>query len=283
MRTWCFFVLIFLLSACGEGIGSSDNKILAQHSEIIYLNSHSINDLIKLDDGTLWSIVGLSLGDGTLSAGEVDVIIYDNPNDFGEPNSGVKGQYYVFINNSAASFYIDPIQTPSQLKQGSIALAPLSVGSVMSLDDDSIWRVNGIDYSEVNTGDIFNYTLYNVRNNFPDLTSQTAEKLGEFSAWYLYNEYAPFGYYLTPLTKAKIVWQGLHTFYSEGENDSILLSDGSIWVITGLFAPGTTTSGEYSITLIQNIGLLDEPPLGVKTETVMYIQGHETAFYVKKI
>jgi len=283
MKSWCFFVFVFMLSACGEGGGSSDNKISSQHSEIIYLKSHSINDLIKLEDGTLWSIVGLSLGDGTLSAGEVDVIIYDNPKDFGEPNQGIKGQYYVFINNSAASFYIDPIQTPTILQQGNIELAPLSVGSVMLLDDDSIWRVNGIDYSDINTGGIFDYTLYTVRSNFPDLTSQTAEKLGESSTWYLYNEYAPFGYYLKPLTKAKIIWQGLHTFYSEGENDSILLSDGSLWVITGALAPATTASGEYSITLIKNVSSLDEPTLGNKAETVMYIQGHETAFYVKKI
>ncbi|KGJ94977.1 hypothetical protein [Colwellia psychrerythraea] len=282
MRFGYFLICVLLLSACGEG-GSSDNKISPEHSELIYLKSHSINDLIKLDDGTLWSIVGLSLGDGTLSAGEADVIIYDNPNDFGEPNQGVKGQYYVFINNTAASFYIDPIQTPTILQQGNIALAPLSVGSVMLLDDDSIWRVDGIDYSDVNTGGIFDYTLYDVGRNFPDLTSQTTEKLGEFSDWYLYNEYAPFGYYLEPLTKATIIWQGLHTFYSEGENDSILLSDGSLWLITGAFAPATTASGEYSITLIQNVNLLDEPILGDTAETVMYIQGHETAFYLKKI
>ena len=283
MKFCYFFVFIFMLSACGEGGGSSDNKITSQHSEIIYLKSHSINDLIKLEDGTLWSIVGLSLGDGTHSAGEADVIIYDNPNDFGEPNQGVKGQYYVFINNSAASFYIDPIQTPTILQQGNIELAPLSVGSVMLLDDNSIWRVNGIDHSDTNTGDIFDYTLYNVRSNFPDLTTQTAEKLGEFSPWYLYNEYAPFGYYLEPLTRANILWQGLHTFYSEGENDSILLSDGSLWLITGALAPATTASGEYSITLIHNVSSLAEPISGEKSETVMYIQGHETAFYVKKI
>ena len=248
MRLCCFLLFILILSACGEG-DSSDNKIPPQHSEIIYLHSHSINDLIKLADGTLWSIVGLSLGDGTHSAGEADVIIYDNPNDFGEPSQGVRGKYYVFINNSAASFYIDPIQLPTVLTQGNIALAPLSVGSVMSLADDSIWRVNGIDYSEVNTGGSFDYTLYNVRSSFPDLTSQTAEALGKPSAWYLYNEYAPYGYYLKPLTKAKVIWQGLHTFYSEGENDSILLSDGSLWLITGALAPATTISGEYSITL----------------------------------
>ncbi len=104
-----------MLSACGEG-ASADNIIPPGHSEVIFLNSHSINDLIKIEDGTLLSIVGLSLGDGTLSAGAVDVIIYDNPKDFGESNQGVKGEYYVFINNSAASFYIDPIQTSQPFK-----------------------------------------------------------------------------------------------------------------------------------------------------------------------
>lgn len=282
MKYVVILICIILLSACGEG-GSSDNTIPAEHSELIYLHSHSINDLIKLEDGTLWSIVGLSLGDGTLSAGEVDVTIYDNPKDFGEPNQGVKGQYYVFINNSAASFYIDSIHTPTTLKQGNITLAPLSVGSVMLLDDNSIWKVNGIDHSDINIGGSFDYTLYDVRRNFPDLTSQTAEKLGESSSWYLYNEYAPFGYYLKPLTKAKIVWQGLHTFYSESQNDSILLSDGSLWVITGAFAPETAVSGEYSITLIHGVSLLDDPTLGDRATTVMYIQGHESAFYVKQI
>jgi hypothetical protein len=272
-----------MLSACEES-NSSDNIIPPDHSEIIYLNSHSISDLIRLEDGTLWSIVGLSLGDGTLSAGAVDVIIYDNPNDFGEPNQGVKGQYYVFINNSAASFYIDAVQTPTLLKEGSISLAPLSVGSIMLLDDDSVWRVDGIDYSDVNSEDfLFDYTLYDVTNRFPDLTSQTTEQLGEPSSWYLYNKYAPFGYYLNPLTKAEIIWQGSHTFFSEDVNDSIRLSDGSLWLITGAFSPATTTTGTYSVSLVKNVRLLADPSVGDKAETVLYIQGHETAFYVKKI
>jgi hypothetical protein len=282
MKFWYLLLFIFMLSACGEG-DSSDTKIPNQHSEIIYLNNHSINDLIKLADGTLWKIVGLSLGDGSHSGGAADVIFYDNPDDFGEPNQGVKGKYYVFINNTAASFYIDPIQSPTVLKQGRVELAPLSVGSVMLLDDNSIWKVSGIDHSDTNTGGVFDYILYNVKRSFPDLTSQTAEKLGEASSWYLYNEYAPFGYYLQPLTKAKILWQGRHTFYSEGEKDSIQLSDGSLWLITGAFTPATSPSGEYSIVLIKNVTLLADPAVGEKTETVMYIQEHETAFYVKAI
>lgn len=280
MKFWCFFLFVFMLSACGEGGGSSDSEISSDHSEVLYLNGHVINDIFKLENDSLWIIVGLSANAGAISEGDKDIIIYNNPNDFGEPDQGVRGQYYVFINNSSDSFYIDPVPTPTVLKEGNVALTTLSVGAIAVLDDNSVWKVKGIDSSVFSVSSSFDYTLYDVNEDFPNLLSQTT---GTLSDWYLYNEDAPFGYYLEPIVDAKIIWEGVHTFYLEGESDSILLSDGSLWLITGALSPANSAIGEYSIKLIQNVELLDEPTLGVRAETIMYIQGHGTAFYVKKI
>ncbi len=117
MKFCCVFVFIFLLSACGEGGGSSDSEIPNDSSEVLYLNGHSLNDIFKLQNDSLWLIVGLSTNDGVISEGAKDIIIYDNPNDFGEPDQGVRGKYYVFINNSSDSFYIDPVSTSRTLKE----------------------------------------------------------------------------------------------------------------------------------------------------------------------
>jgi hypothetical protein len=280
MKFCYFFVFIFLLSACGEGGGSSDSEISNDHAEILYLNGHSLNDIFKLKNDSLWIIVGLSTNDGVISEGEKDVIIYNNPNDFGEPDQGVRGQHYVFINNSSDSFYIDPVSTPRTLKEGNVELATLALGAVAVLDDDTVWTVQGVDSSTFSGSSSFDYTLYDIDEDFPNLISQTT---GTLSDWYLYNEEAPFGYYLEPIIEARVLWEGAHTFYSEGVSDSILLSDGSLWLITGAMSPATTPSGEYSIKLIKNVELLDEPSTGVRAETIMYVQGHETTFYVKKI
>ncbi|KGJ88881.1 hypothetical protein [Colwellia psychrerythraea] len=280
MKYCCFFVFVFLLSACGEGGGSSDSEISNDYSEALYLNGHSLNDIFKLKNDSLWIIVGLSTNDGVISEGEKDVIIYNNPNDFGEPDQGVRGQYYVFINNSSDSFYIDPVSPPRTLQEGNVALATLALGAVVVLDDDSVWKVQGIDSSTFSGSSFFDYTLYDINEDFPNLTSQPTETLSD---WYLYNEEAPFGYYLEPVIDARIQWEGTHTFYLEGVSDSILLSDGSLWLITGTLSSAATPSGEYSIKLIKNVASLDEPSTGVRTETILYLQGHETTFYVKKI
>lgn len=280
MKFCCIFVFIFLLAACGEGGGSSDSEISNDSSEVLYLNGHSLNDLFKLQNDSLWLIVGISTNDGVISEGDKDIIIYDNPNDFGEPDQGVRGKYYVFINNSSDSFYIDPVSTSRTLKEGNVELATLSLGAVAVLDDDSVWKVQGIDPSTLSGSSSFDYTLYDINADFPNLTFQTTETLSD---WYLYNEEAPFGYYLEPIVEARALWEGVHTFYLEGVGDSILLSDGSLWLITGALSPGTTTSGEYSIKLITNVELLGEPSSGVRAETIMYIVGHETSFYIKQI
>jgi hypothetical protein len=280
MKFCCVFVFIFLLSACGEGGGSSDSEIPNDSSEVLYLNGHSLNDIFKLQNDSLWLIVGLSTNDGVISEGAKDIIIYDNPNDFGEPDQGVRGKYYVFINNSSDSFYIDPVSTSRTLKEGSVELATLSLGAVAVLDDDSVWKVQGIDPSTLSGSSSFDYTLYDINEDFPNLTFQTTETLSD---WYLYNEEAPFGYYLEPIVEARILQEGIHTFYLEGVGDSILLSDGSLWLITGALSPGITTSGEYSIKLITNVELFDEPSSGVRSETILYIVGHDTSFYIKQI
>jgi hypothetical protein len=280
MKFCCVFVFIFLLFACGEGGGSSDSEISNDSSEVLYLNGHSLNDIFKLQNDSLWLIVGLSTNDGVISEGAKDIIIYDNPNDFGEPDQGVRGKYYVFINNSSDSFYIDPVSTSRTLKEGSVELATLSLGAVAVLDDDSVWKVQGIDPSTLSGSSSFDYTLYDINEDFPNLTFQATETLSD---WYLYNEEAPFGYYLEPIVEARILQEGIHTFYLEGVGDSILLSDGSLWLITGALSPGITASGEYSIKLITNVELLSEPSSGVRSETVIYIVGHNTSFYIKQI
>lgn len=279
MKYCCFFVFALLLSACGEGGGYSDGKIPSDHTEILQLNGHSVQDIFKLENESLWIIVGLS---GSLTEEEMDVIIYDNPNDFGEPDQGVRGKYYVFINNSADSFYIDPVPSPPILKAGNAELATLSVGTIAVLDDDSIWRITGVDSAE-SSGNSFDYTLYSVNEEFLELMPQTTADLGNVSDWYLYNEDAPIGYYLEPLIEAEIIWEGVHTFYSEGLNDSVLLSDGSLWLITGSLYPESSATGEYAIKLINNVALLEDPSLGDRAETILYIQGQGIAFYVKKI
>jgi hypothetical protein len=291
MKYWCFFVIFFLLPACGDK--SSNNQISSPHSELLQLNLHSVNDIFKLKNESLWIIVGISSNTGTLNQEENDITIYNNPNDFGEPDQGIRGQYYVFINNSSDSFYIDPLPTPLLLTEGSVELARLSVGNVAVLGDDSVWMVTGVDFAELSDtnnnsfSSSLNYTVYSIKEDFPNLLPQITEDFGELSKWYLYNEEAPFGYYLEPIVEAQIIWTDVYTFNAEGVNDSILLSDGSLWLITGSlyteYIPEENPIGEYSIKLIQDINLLEEPILGDKAETIMYVQGHETAFYVKEI
>lgn len=281
MKLFCYFVFIFMLTACdGEAF---DNTIAAEHSEELYLNGHAVNDVLRLKSGSLWLIVGLSSSAGAISEGVKDVIIYDNPNDFGEPDQGVKGQYFVFINESSDSFYINPIANPSILKEGDVSLGLLSLGSIAVLGDNSVWTVKGIDSPDFIDSIPFDYTLYDVKDNFPDLISDPSGASGELSDWYLFNEDAPFGYYLEPEISAKIIWEGTHNFYGEGVQDSLLLSDGSLWLITGILLSETSPNDEYTIKLIQNVDIAAEPIKGEKSTTILYIQGYESAFYVSKI
>lgn len=283
MRFLCFFIFTLLLSACGEG-DSSDHNISSPQSELLHLNGHTLNDIIKLSNNSLWLIVGVSADSGSLGSGEKDVIIYDTPNDFGEPDQGIRGQYYVFINNSSDSFYIDVIPTPNILKKGTAELGILSLGDIAVLDDNTVWKVEGVNGSSVSSNsNFFTYTLYDVDETFSDLINQTTDASGEITTWYLFNENVPSGYYLAPIVDADIIWQGTHTFHAEGINDSILLSDGSLWLITGDLSSSISTAGEYTIMLIQKMGPLGEPGFGYKTETIMYIQGLKSIFYIEEI
>lgn len=277
MKVWCFIVFTFLLSACNET--SSNNNISSPQEETLQLNNHTVNDILKLDDESLWLIVGLSSSDGVLSSENNDVIIYDNPDDFGVPDLGVRGEYYVFINNTADSFYIDPITPPKTLQSGVVELSSLLLDSVAVLEDNSVWSVVGVDDSETTIDSDFTYTLYEVDEDFPDLTDGSSKT----SRWYLYNEAAPFGYYLTPLVEASVVQEDLHTFYSEWVNDSILLSDGSLWLITGSIEPEIGLVGEYSIKIIKNLNNLGAPYQGEEADNVLYIPALRNTYYVKEI
>ena len=168
MKNYYFLAFVIVLCGCGES-NSFDHNVNAPYATSLQANGHSVNDIIKFNHSDdLWLIVGLSADLGTLGFNQTDVIIYDNPNDFAEPEQGIKGQYYVFVSNSADSFYIDVIPRQKALFQGETDLTLTPAANIVVLDN-SIWQVKGVDVSQY----LFNYTikypytLYEIDSKFP--------------------------------------------------------------------------------------------------------------------
>jgi hypothetical protein len=143
-----FYVLALVILLCGFGESNSfDHNISAPHFTSLQASGHSVNDIIKFNgNDDLWLIVGLSADIGTLGFSQADVIIYDNPADFAKPEQGVKGQYYVFVNNSADSFFINAIPRQKMLLQGQTDLSLIPAANIVVLEN-TVWQVKGLEYN----------------------------------------------------------------------------------------------------------------------------------------
>jgi len=206
------------------------------------------------------------------------VTINENNNDFGAPNSGVEGPYYMHLEGATVSFYIEPIHGLSIISSDVLEFQRETTGSLLALTDGSLWDVVGTHSSGQDVLHTHNIVIYSNTDMIPPLSIS-----GIKSDYFMNISGQSRGFYLNPLDEVVVSIQDTVTFSRETTGDTVSLSDGSLWYITGTHSFGQDVLDTHNVSIYTNVTSISDPHGGERSGYYMYIYGASRGFFVEPL
>jgi len=232
-------------------------------------------DVIALSDNSLWYITGRHSSDQDVLRSH-DITIYNNGEDFTEPNGGVRSDYYMYISGSSVGFYVEPIMGLSIRARDSLEFQREKTNSLVALSDATLWDIKGTHSNCCDVLGMHELTVYT--GPLPPLNTS-----GDETDFYMYISGSSVGFYIEPLNNVMVMVQGSAVFSREQPGDNIALSDGSIWHLKGAHSAEYDVLHSHDLVIYSNVDSIRDPDIGERTSHYMYIKGSSRGFFVDRI
>jgi hypothetical protein len=245
------------------------------YTDRISFHRQRTGDLIALSNRSLWFIAGThSSGYDVLDSHSIT--IYKNTN-IVEPTSGERSDYYMYISNSSRSFYIEPIRGVTITAQDNIEFFRQSTGDLLALSDDSLWYIKSTHSNGYDVRYRHDLTIYTNTRFIPDINTSSR------SSYYMYISGSGRGFFIEPLSEAKVFLKDNIEFHRQSTGDLLALSDGSLWYIKGTHSNGYDVRYRHDLTIYTNIQAIPDPNSGERSPYYMYISGSNRGFFVEPL
>ena len=291
-KTLLSSALSLILLGCGGGGGgdSTHNDDTLPSNDLKYVSSwvfpytdkiefqrQGTGDAIALLDRSLWYITGThSSGYDVLDSH--DITISESADNFSEPTSGIRSPYYMYIEESSRSFYIEPIYGLSITAIDAIEFHRENTGSLIALTNGSLWNIQGTHSSGYDVIGNHNITIYSNADTIPVLNTS-----GVQSDYYMHISGTSRGFYIEPLDEVTISMQDTVAFHRETTGDTVSLSDGSLWFIKGTHSFGYDVLDSHNVNIYTNVTSIPNPNSGERSDYYMYISGSSRGFFVEPL
>lgn len=246
----------------------------------ISFHRQSTGDLISLTDKSLWQITGRFSTSLDVTSTH-DITIYADSGDFPQPTTGVKSDYYLYIDGSSVGFYINPIVGLEIVSTNILSFHRESIGDSVALYDDSLWQITGehrSGYDITNSSSPHNAVVYTNTQRLSGLSST-----GNRSDHYLHVSGHTAGFFINPLEQAEFVRKDTISFNREDTGNQLVLSDNTLWQIVGTHGSGYDVTREHKVYLYTNTLGLTISYSGRQSNHFLHISGSTRGFYLEQL